>query len=474
MALEHHDYNTDIDKVLGNKSDAKETSLRFGAEVETTWHSQGARAQFWKRLEAAGLDKVSQSKFDRSIGELGSEIVITHMPRHKQAATLEALGEIIEEMSEDVSMRNCGVHIHATRAAMDNDQLWRVVSAIMTDVGSAAHWTKQNAATEDEFAALNDFWTMLSLRRPTEHCNRMGYDNLAAILEGRSDHHLAVIRGHHTPTIEFRLFKTARNKRVLRSFVEIVDAIIQFSKAPPPELLHIPTKAPVDWRAKIGEISWNAYLAYARGQGIGADEQREAVERDALNRITQLMIRGYKNWNDAGAYLYYFTPESFLECLKYEGYVVHGEDTPGAVGWARGLFPTREFCKYVEENSRFYPALASRLRLDKFAPFRGGIVRKAEPFVFNTTEPHDAIRRGCIVKMDGKPNRARVQSVTDSPQSGLSVISAEDRTYRLLFINGEPCDSEQTERYLVSSHNTRGDFIIHLCPGAQTKEGHDE
>jgi len=571
--MTQHEYAASTADVLGHDKSFG-TSLRFGAEVETGWHSEKDRLKFFKALEAAGLDKIAMSKFDRSIsGEYGacSEIVTAPMVQHKLVATLSTLGDILVEMSDVFFAKNCGVHVHASLAAMPNEVQWRVATAIMQNPTAWKLWKEYRAQemakgklepianlkpTPEIVAAskrIDEFWTLVALRQPTGHCARSPYSTFQYLERSKGQHGCAVIYGNHTPTMEFRLFKTPRSKTVLASYVEAVAALIAFSENASSDLLMEPAEIDkkerppvVDPTPTLTEMAKRYYVQYANRLRNGDDavltaQMKRALVSNAVNSAQSALCAGrrdgpaisYQMWIDN--YDRYCSPDFYAAVIPLRTQVIDyiARDNPRDPSIPRGwkdVFPLEKFCAYVLASPRIYPNLCARLKLAKFAPFVSEqkiVIPKAEPIVFDVTTPHVYMRQGCLVVPEFYPKmgKCRVMRVMNP----VGAYSADHTIVHISPIDGEPAMTSEGEKYIPLDvlpppvddkgvylphpnagrrreareggprpyfgglpEAMRGDLydndlgmapypesvtadeLLHICPGAQTKGGHDE
>lgn len=497
------DYNTDVNDALDKRKSASNL-LRFGAEIETGWHDNHSREKFFNALASKELDKVSIAKFDRSIeSEHGAEIVTLPMTLPTLSKGLLDIGEILRENVDKSSMASCGVHIHATRDPMHTDQFWRVVSAIMVDNGCCTHWFNFREANHDQkkwdaaVEGINEFWTRIALRRPTQHCRRVGYQNVK-FADSKADHSKAVIRGKHTPTVEFRLFKSARSPIVLASYAEVVGALIAFADKPPEDLLEPESgndkmKAHLEAQKKVWDmlVEWGHIDYYFNARGTNpAIAQYPKHFQSICDRLVAYIVNGYSYvtiLNDyAGdrtqaenAFRFPITMAQYSEVRKLREALVSPERQlhPGARAWKGHLFPVQEFIRYITHNGETYPNLAERMELPKFRVLVGGLREEVgtDPTPFNNHVTHAAIKVGCLIRhQGGDPTYYRVTETSKKPL--YKAIVAEDYIYTVRAITGTVGTSPANEVYQESygDYSFTGDQLIHLCTGATLKEGHDE
>ncbi len=495
------DYNTDVNDALDKRKSASNL-LRFGAEIETGWHDNHSREKFFDALTGKGLDSVSIAKFDRSIeSEHGAEIVTLPMTLPNLSRGLNDIGEILRDNVDKSSMAACGVHIHATRDPMHKDQFWRVVSAIMVDSHCCTNWFNFREANHDQakwdaaVAQIDEFWTRVALRRPTQHCRRTGYANVK-YADGKADHSKAVIRGKHTPTVEFRLFKSARSPIVLASYAEVVGALIAFADNPPEDLLEPQTPASATLAAHYEAqkwlwdklVEWGHVDFWATSRGVRAENLEYGKHFETIvDRLMAYIINGYQyhtimrdHNSPEDVFRFPITGAQFNLVRAKREQLVKPERAihPGAQAWKGHLFPVQEFIRYITANGDSYPNLAQRMELPKFRALVGGLREEpgTDPTPFNNHLPHGAMKVGCLVAHQAVNTKYRVHEVTKLRK----VVVAEDVSYGVHQISGLPGTSPANERYLEAYGEAYGDYhftgdqLIHLCSGATLKEGHDE
>jgi hypothetical protein len=122
----------------------------------------------------------------------------------------------------------------------------------------------------------------------------------------------------------------------------------------------------------------------------------------------------------------------------------------GARSWADGLFPINDYVEFVSGNADTYPALAARLKLDKFREMLSGPVAAA---VFDTTRSHMEFERGCKVRIEDASGDFTIHKMyKESHQYGGVTVSVR----------------RDTDGRTVSAASCA---LTHICPGAQDKGG---
>jgi len=378
--LVHTDYNAPVESVFGSKAeyDPNKEGLRFGWEYEVTCRSRDYRYAFLEHLEKQGWGEWILSKHDGSTGfRFPTELVSLPFPFERSRELLHSLGREVEAFSDKgLSLAGCAVHIHTTKSAIPRPVLWRMVQAVTAssthtplwaghgtfdkETGRRHHNLDKDALRRhmDEAALLAEFWNLVALRSENDYSMRAPYNDVNELMRanGERNHHRAVVPGQRTPTIEWRIFRAARQPRVLTSYLEILEALRVFS-----------SEAPSHFCTGVGK------------------------------------------------------------------------------GWTDGLFPLQAFLPYIQEHSHRYPSIAARLRLSKFNGFTSQGARMTQP----TSEPHEDIRRGCLVWDDHDEHKT---------------------TWTVLEVR----DSEPDTPIIVRSEGQRRAHIypgsvIHVCPSAISK-----
>lgn len=279
VQITHGDYNTPMSGIEGLEYYPNAEGLRMGFEYETGWHDFDERHAFFQDIEKAGLANRLMSKFDRSItAAWAAELVsvpLAYTPLHNLTADL---GPVIEKHSTRMTLKGCGVHVHLTKAALVDPVLWKLLQALTASPSTIGRWSgelKRKGSKESGFiwqkvetlsasksealnAAsehINMFWSLVALRHDTQHCNRYGWDTLVDFKNHEAgDHKRGVITAAKTPTVEIRLFRSARSRIVLCSYIEVVEALTKFCGAPSAEA------EDAGWPG--GTFPVNAFVAY--------------------------------------------------------------------------------------------------------------------------------------------------------------------------------------------------------------------
>jgi hypothetical protein len=483
--------------------------LFLGAEVETGWYTEDHRAEFFDALDAQGFDKIAISKFDRSIfGDdiyAPSEIVTVPTVPKELPERLATMGKIIADRGEKLAAHGCGVHIHASYSPIEKDTLWRVVSSIMAKEYDYNRGRNRPVQTTQ---ALQDFWTLLALRRETQHCGRRQYLDFNHFVQSKGQHKNAVIISKGGNTVEFRLFKTPRSPVVMASYPEIVSSLLDFAGKetqffePKPAVAQ---QAPPDPEPDI--LNWvvsiqPALMAQTHGY---TERQFDALSNRQKREHADAAVYTIKSRWSANKGKWDQTMDSAMTMhrgVTHEGFSIghcqtflekfnnpllarwffqraHAEYEQKVYGWKDGVFPLKAFTEYVIDNTKAYPYLSQRLKLHRFDAFTG---RPAAPVVvtygkdekpFDTKSEHEAVRRGCLIKDESIPEciEMRVQSVYRVRDN---MLAAEDYAVEAFPII-QFGDSPKDETYIANHEMTvSGDRIIHLCQGAVRMGGHEE
>jgi hypothetical protein len=228
MAILVASHSGDPIELLGRKKPS-DKYMRYGAEIETGWRNSTDYIGYHEALSAAGLDNLVVSKSDGSISSsYGAEIVTVPLKLEELVEAVGRIGDVFEAQHKKAQIGGCGVHIHVSAKPLTEQARFRAMSAVMFD---ALTWKRCGKRApnghELKVAELNAFWDLVALRGSENYCSRvsMGRSELLR----NSSHSYAAIQGYRKPTIEFRIFKTSRSAKVLRSYPEVAAAITAFA-----------------------------------------------------------------------------------------------------------------------------------------------------------------------------------------------------------------------------------------------------
>lgn len=293
--LVHGEYHMDMASVPGLAYVQEAPGLRSGFEFETGWHDFDERDAFFKDIELAGLANRLVSKYDSSIkAKFAAELVSVPQSLGDTVALMAALGTVAEKHAAAMTLQGCGVHIHLTKKALNDFMLWRLIQALTCGPTQMARWagalkfnpeggwqplTKLSADKQTEFETaafhINQFWSLVSLRHETAHSGRHSWDNVDGFRKHPAgDHKRAVITAAKTPTVEIRLFRSARSATVLASYPEAILALIDFIKQSKSPLIGSTDQGwpggafPVDAYAAFVKMRPSTYPALAKRLGL--------------------------------------------------------------------------------------------------------------------------------------------------------------------------------------------------------------
>lgn len=406
MGLQHtQDHAANVMTLLGVDEPAADSkTLRFGMEVELGWEAGSQMERFFKALEAAGLDKQLISKHDGTIqaGDgLKTELVTRPLKSHRMHGLISSLGPIIEgHTTRGLITQGCGVHFHVSRAPLTRDQVWRAATAINQNHRMYGVYVRRAPRVEDPatWSQLSAFWDALALRSENRYCHRGVFGNIEELGMPRNGQggYAAVCMGRATPTVEFRLFRTAKSTRVMLSYLEAIEALLEFSKAPPAALLH-PGEVPPIFATR----PWPSCLYQLP---LAKSSQTNAAGTKVVVFICQQTGATYRREDVVcGIDGHYYPTQKHLDaCQKILPLLAVTDPVSathiGVVGWANGYFPLAEYIKFVRNNPRDYPALIKRLDLQKFKEVLDGA--EALPHE-HLDKPHLEFMPGCKVWAEG-------------------------------------------------------------------------
>lgn len=465
--VHYDDHMEDVCRVLRVKP--RKDTLNFGVEIEVGWKRLDQRDLFLEDLGKLGLNKKLISKHDGTIGGRNNkgnvydtEIVTGAFGGreireivHKVAARIEShanAGLITEE---------CGVHVHVSDAPLTRDQVWRVASSIMFDREHVRVWqggphvVASVALWQAEASHINAFWNAVCLREPTKKCQRNPQQNVHDLWNYRKDHDRAIQMGRATPTLEYRMMRTARSARVTESYIDLAESHVEFCANPPPEFLsRVPV--PADWEA-VGwppkpyakELSRRAREIFVRIPPTDEIECRRDYFFVDASSGTKLEAAEIQTVDYNGVLRFYPSNDT----LRNLGQCVPPASRhSGAVGWHNGIFPLSAYIKYVLDNEKRFPALAARLRLKRFEPFTR---ETAASLPRDLTVPHLEFAQDCLVESERYDGQFYIVSAIDPERP------AEEVTLQI--VGGE---------YLANSTLVdRVQFLTHVCPGALERGG---
>jgi hypothetical protein len=456
MGIEHlQDHLADVRKVLGQEEIPKD-SLRFGAEIELGWRSEEVRNLFFRALDKADLDEVCISKHDGTIGATPSEIVSLPLRPYQMREFLDSIGSIIESLADKgLRTQGCGVHFHASRAPIDKNAAWRIAQGIVTDTTYIKHWhsrtgTQPTRKTNNDAALMHEFLSMVALRGPGRYCQRTpAYANFAQF-QKHTQHDRGFISGRVTPTYEWRIFRTARSKRVLLSQFDLVESMVDFATNAPKELLGPPPSKPAKKQLPLSDyyIDTGRRDALWAGNFGGANMNREVLTRYDFPGLGAFYFPNPETCDRLG----FRAPANEAEMNSLlrngPGPAARAGDEIGAQSWIDHVWPLKEYTSYVTERAEQYPALARRLTLERFLPFT---VQAPPEIPFDFNEPHLDFRPGCTVLCD---------EVDDHTTMVITDLSEKGRAY-----------CYYGERSADTTYRASLESLSHLCPGAMEKGG---
>lgn len=400
MITHSDDHLTDVCKTLGIKATGE--SRMAGIEIETGWTSDAKRKAFFRDLERRGVGEQCISKHDGTIGRRGetyvAEIVSAPLPFHELRKFTESVGKAIESgVDRGLITSGCGIHIHVSEGLFDPDTLWRYAASICQSPDHAISWAvgaDNRTAANGLSRQVKQFFDDICLRGETQHSKRTPYKRVGDIPK-TTDHSRAVIHGRATPTFETRIFRTPKSRRVLGSYVDIVEALHHFSLKPPEGLTETnrgpSSKEMADLQANMAAtlgVTMNpnsrecVYFSPLTGDQYTKDEIQTVVNRG-----------GNKLYYPHEKFLYGKRIPSEAELRMLDDYL----NSRGALGWTTGTIPLNDFVSWVQQHSTEYPNLAKRLTFDKFKKYSGGF---KDYFQEHVNKEHTEYQPGCIVRVE--------------------------------------------------------------------------
>lgn len=379
-----------LEEVFAAKYDPENPAFRYGTEIELGWRKFEQRDAFLTELEKKGLGAYLCSKHDGSVNAgagYPSELVSIPLTPTESMRVMRETADVIEAFStKGMQLGACGVHVHITKKALDDATMWKIVQAVSPQPESLARWAgltkkqklsgeelyedfwtlppEKQAPIHEQCNIIGDFWDLLSLRKPGAYNNRGSWNDLAQFKRFKAEHgkaQLSVAPGKHTPTVELRMFRSARSPQVLLSYIETVNALIAFSK------------------------------------------------------------------------------------------------TVGGKAWPDGVFPVKDFMRFVQANRFDYPALGRRLELPKFERFTAAVVAPVRQVGIEAA--HDRIAKGCLV----------LYEACDDPTKTTYVVWEEPEHDPEADLIMRKLDKQGN--VLVGKQAFYPYQAIHVCPGAQGPGG---
>lgn len=175
----------------------------------------------WDRGERKKLytDKWLYNKTDSSIRN-GVEIVTSPMDRKSVNKLLDNMVNIFEYVKEcSEHTNNAGIHIHVTRKSISIPDVYKIAMLL------------NNSEYVDEYSKRLLYYLSGRLPEPSlettfsySYCSVANNDRLRSMSTG---HNVAFNTYNHN-TLEFRIFKSTADVEVIKSYVELVDKIIEF------------------------------------------------------------------------------------------------------------------------------------------------------------------------------------------------------------------------------------------------------
>lgn len=480
--------------------------LLFGMEFECSWAKAEQQQVFLHKLDKAGInDKNAIAKHDGSLpnSTISTEIVSIPMEPPILRDWAHRLGTVVEELTENgLFTKGAGVHIHVSRSALDRNQVWRIIQAIYADTSVMPSW--QASLTGEHLPSIEElhtFWNKVCLRGSESYCSRQPIRSMAEFERGgaHGSGPCALIMGARTPTIEFRMFRTPRSRRVLTSYVDVVLSLLDFAKNPPESMLDMrnhaqlktvtsiplptPPTSKATWQVEFDQyVTWSdsdddcpiawlgiracsypivCYYVYDSRMGLHAATRNE-LEWTGMPGLRTLRKR-----------------QPDVPQLT-EAQLSLATSSPGAIGWTKGLFPLADYRKHVLENADTYPSLAARLLLPRFAP------EAPKPkVVFGESgieTPHSSYQEGCVVRDELWDQKSLAQVSLVSEVRGLVklhlLLFKEVRPIEATTSSGLPSSSISNEFYDNNWHEAGTVMgtpatMIHLCKGATEKGGEE-
>jgi hypothetical protein len=453
--IKHSDeHMTEVCAALGIAKPGADARLA-GIEIETGWQTEPRRAAFFKDIERFGISNDAISKYDGTIGSRGStsaaEIVSRPMSFNDLRKFVDKAGKIIESKADKgLVTTGCGVHIHVSEGLFGTDALWRYAASMCHNPEVIAEWLYSKITPEatKQSRLVHHFWDDVSLRTVNKNSLRTPYKNVKEIPKTIS-HSRAFIHGQATPTYETRIFRTPKSRRVLLSYIDVIESLLEFSTTASDDLFE--KKSGID-PEKVRELErTTAPLLSVSNTTAGPI----FYDRMTGEQYDPKMVHAQPGSSD-GRLFYYFYKGSRLRIPTDDEvrFMMSANKNKGARGWVDGVIPLRAYIQHVMDRRDKYPHLAQRLAYDKFAVYRGDVQPQKEVFEHRDKE-HMEFCEGCLARIEeSKGEIFQIKRLRSAHGNRLGMASCEVEV-------------------ITDDDNLRGNYyeypinvLIHACKGA--------